>query len=162
MSYSSPFETSVLGDPTITYTTAATPELYQQHQSDPSATTIATSASGGLLYMPSEGKGVECPNVPTEGGSGFDSDASSSSTTTTVMTRSTIREDAPEFIPRASTTSVFHPPHRYATVSAMQRPDPPQLVPLTSSRGRNWSAPVNWAEAPEFVPKGKGEDQLKS
>jgi hypothetical protein len=57
-----------------------------------------------------------------------------------------IREDAPEFVPR-NTAAVFVP--------AAARRDPPQLVALPSGRTRNWSVPTNWAEAPEFVPKGK-------
>ncbi len=57
-----------------------------------------------------------------------------------------IREDAPVFVPR-NTAAVFVP--------AATRRDPPQLVALPSGRTRNWSVPTNWAEAPEFVPKGK-------
>ena len=58
-----------------------------------------------------------------------------------------IREDAPVFVPR-NTAAVFVP-------AAAARRDPPQLVALPSGRTRNWSVPTNWAEAPEFVPKGK-------
>lgn len=80
--------------------------------------------------------------------------------TVTNSLKAVIREDAPEFVPRDISAAVFTPQSAASTstlstaaTGPTSRRDPPQLVPLPNSR--NWSAPSNWADAPEFVPKGK-------
>jgi hypothetical protein len=130
-------------------------ELYQLplDTADPSVT--AAASSEGLLYMLQPESEPAAPDaVPVTSNQNGDELGVGSGggevvelLPTVKVSSSQIREDAPEFVPRAASTT-----------TQQQRWDPPQLVALPSGRNRNhnsWSAPANWADAPEFVPKGK-------